>query len=400
MAARKSGNLRLSLRALRGVWIAVAMLVTGVARADDPVMVLMPLIEDDLHDLPPRIEGHRVVWQHDVGAASEIYLYDGITVGPLATNGVADEAPSIDGPWVVWQQWDGDDWELIRYDIEVDELRYLTNNDTDDTDPSVGSAFVAFVSEGVLSDEIFLYSAGQIDQLSGDEAEDHPPEMVGASFVWVKGSAIGTDVFAWLPEYPGGGGIFQISGATNETPDVQPVVSGSRVAWVSGSGSSEEIWRLDPTPGREYLVQVTNNNLRDRNPKMVGDLIVWEHFDGNDYEIYTWSEGQIAPVPLTNNGWDDYDVQLSHRNLVWIADQQPGDTELWMSWSLGTPFQLTDDDQGDYDPVIDNRRIAWRKCNPTECDVWTAPEPGAVAIALAALAALHGLRRTFSFRRA
>ncbi|RIL04698.1 MAG: hypothetical protein DCC71_13135 [Proteobacteria bacterium] len=376
-------------RAARWVGAALLCAVALPAAAAGPMLVAQPLTDDAIMDHPPRIEGRRVVWQSGDGNDAEILLWDGLETRQLSFNGLRDEAPAIDGPVVVWQQHDGNDFELIRYHTEARTLSYLTNNEQEDRFPVVASVFTAWLGDSFESEEIFLLPAP--GQVTGDTWEQDPPVISGpeGGLAWVLRSDAGTDVFAFLPQHPDLPGVYQISPFDNETTDERPVIWRNRIAWVQGSGSTEEIWRYDPAADFPYW-QVTNDNLRDTDPVIAGNLIAWEHWDGNDWEIYTWEEGDVAPSPLTNNAYDDVVLAVSGRTLVWIANGD-GDYEIWRSWNLETPEQLTDNDVDDVDVVIDGDRLAWRQCDASDCDVWTAPEPDTTATVGVALAALAWL---------
>jgi hypothetical protein len=349
------------------------------------------LTDDTVNDLAPRLAGNKVVWQSGSGVDSEIQLFDGTTVAPITFNGVRDERPAIDGSIIVWQQFDGNDWELVRYDAESHDLTYLTNNDGDDRSPAVASIFTVWVGDSFESEEIFVLPAP--GQLTGDTWPEDPPRISPTpegGFTWVKHSDLGSDVFAYLPQHPELPGVYQISEFDNGVPDLRPAIYRNRVAWISGpGGNTEELWRYDPVADYPFL-QVTNDDLRDADPVIGPRRIAWEHWDGNDWEIYTYTEGALTPDPLTNNSWDDWDPQMSGNLIVWLADDG-GDSEVWYSDDLGTPTQLTDNTVNDCDAVVDGPRIAWRQCDATDCDIWLAPEPGTTALVGTALTALAWL---------
>jgi hypothetical protein len=370
-----------------GAWLSVVLFAPAAVAI---TFETRRLSDDAIYDFAPHLAGNKVVWQSGTGNASEIELFDGKTVAPITFNGIRDEKPAIDGSIVVWQQFDGNDYELVRFDAESNDLTYLTNNDGNDRYPAVAGLSTVWVGDSYESEEIFI--SPTIGQLTGDTWPEDPPRISSpeAGFTWVKHSNYGSDVFAYLPTHPDAPGVYQISGFDNGVPDLRPSIFRNRVAWISGpGGGTEEVWRYDPVADYPFL-QVTNDDLRDADPVIGPKRIAWEHWDGNDWEIYTFTEGASTPDPLTNNSWDDWDPQMSGTLIVWLADEG-GDNEIWYSDDLGTPTQLTDNTLNDCDAVVDGPRIAWRECDATDCDVLLAPEPTATALVGSALLALAWL---------
>ncbi len=63
---------------------------------------------------------------------------------------------------------------------------------------------------------------------------------------------------------------------------------------------------------------LTSNAVDDTNPVTAGKLVAWEMDDGNDTEVMFYNGKTTAQ--LTDNGFDDYDLFMAKKYLVWVHD--------------------------------------------------------------------------------
>jgi len=60
---------------------------------------------------------------------------------------------------------------------------------------------------------------------------------------------------------------------------------------------------------------LTNNSGHDVGPIVENNNIVWQQFDGNDYEIIFYNGG--STTQLTNNGYFDGNADIHNGQIVW-----------------------------------------------------------------------------------
>ena len=65
---------------------------------------------------------------------------------------------------------------------------------------------------------------------------------------------------------------------------------------------------------REVTI-IEGNSYYDQNPQIYGSNVVWEGYDGNDYEIFLYDGS--STTQLTNNSYDDQNPQIYESNVVW-----------------------------------------------------------------------------------
>lgn len=372
-----------------GLAAALVALFAPAAGAVVAPFWFFPLERDAVDDSHPRISGHNVVWQHDTGSAAEIWFRNDQHFFPLTQDAFADELPEIDGNTVVWQHDDGSDYEIMRSD-EVSN-QFVTNNTGADNCPVPSNGSIGWRGTGALGPDFFIDPGVPTQQVTGDKADDECPRGSAGNFVWSKHDLTSgdRDIWAWLADLPTppGPGLYQIT----DTPAVMessPAISKDRIVYVRGTGSAADIRLFDAADFSD--VPLISDGSEDRNPQIDGDRIVWEHFDGGDWEIYEYQVGG-ALTPVTNNAVNDHDPQVSGDTIVWVADE-PGHSQIWVAWHGGAPQRLTNDPVNHESPQIDGDLIAFQSC-PSTCDIWLSPEPTAGGLALAALGTLAALAR-------
>ncbi len=105
----------------------------------------------------------------------------------------------------------------------------------------------------------------------------------------------------------------------------------------------------------KHKIQLTSKSESNRNPKAYNNLVVWEHFDGNDWEIEYW-DGKSRHL-LTNNDVDDNEPAVFENRIAWVSVSQ--NSKEIMYWNGKNIHKITDNDLDDVQPYIYNGYLAW-----------------------------------------
>ncbi|MBL7218525.1 MAG: hypothetical protein ISS69_00285 [Phycisphaerae bacterium] len=331
---KTSNNLTLALVCL------IALVLAGTT---PPAMAALWTIEqitdNEVNDRYPQPSGSDIVWQRHDGADWEIILYhSGAELPPLTNNATSDEYPTISGDNVFWQQWDGNDNELFHYKISTTVIQPWTNNSRHDQYPHVsGDTLVWEGLDGQLDGndwEIFsddIANGPGETRVTNNSVLDSDARVSGDRIVWEGWDGGDLDIFL-----SDGGVISQLT--TNSVNDSNPDVSSGAVVWQRSDGDAEImlydgiltspitgddrfdvnavvsdtllVWRhQDATTAADYEImmlavgnvyQLTDNDFPDGQADIDGDTIVWEGWDGHDWEIFTTTiPTAILPEPCT-----------------------------------------------------------------------------------------------------
>jgi beta propeller repeat protein len=297
---------------MRPGWAVVLILIPLLAPATRSwAREVVQLTDDDSDDENPRIDGPNVVWQRD----GDIFLFDGVMTIPLTDDLQDDENPAVSGSRVVWQTSDGFDWEIELWDGATGTVTPLTDDPNippgtccpaNDQVPDIDGADVVWTRDltnpDIAGDVHVAHDDGMMTTLLGSFVTGGPA-ISGPNIAWVEnynfpyevflnGRKISDSVFSWA----------------------SPAISGSTVVWTgshAGPGSNREIFRYDggsPIP-------MTDNDVDDENPKISGAHVVWQEWDGHDWEIEYFDGRTIQP--LTDDDSDDENPDVSGSTVVW-----------------------------------------------------------------------------------
>ena len=382
--------------------------VAGPAHAERFGVKTLSNPNDTVSEFRPRMAGGMIVWQRGSGAFSEVMMWDGTATVPLSANGVADENPETDGIHVVWQQGSTGSRDIAVYDRITQAVTVLTAPG-DQILPVVFGATIAWVQMVDADGEVFIEPGPIGNQLTGNLLVESDLSLDGENLVFVQGDDLhqtpGTaddphDIGIWnalLHEF------YILGSPAND--DVNPSVAGNTIVWQVGADGSGGIWIGDTVGSLNQLYPGTN----DRNPFTDGTVVVWDHFDGSDRDIYkiNLASPNVVSFVTTDNSGDDVTPKLFGNDIVWVHESTPGDSEIWISrnGAPGAPIaQTVGNGRDEVDPLFDGDAIVWESCTnlgqPNElCDIQLAPEPRATLGAAATLSLLAGLA-TRSARRA
>jgi hypothetical protein len=198
-------------------------------------------ISDNTFDCSsPRINSETVVWVQSNGdGTTSLFIYDLTSENPEpepAPEGfVWPDSPQTDGNLTVLTRHDGNDREIFIYNSVSGKYHQVTDNDLEDTYPSISGNRVAWMAGG----EIFLAEYEYLGLISPrDDAVLSGPEI--ATFTW---EAIGYDKFKVKfsadPEFPTSGSL------------ALPPSEGSWLSETSLTPSGES-WRTIRTMARTY----------------------------------------------------------------------------------------------------------------------------------------------------
>ncbi len=100
------------------------------------------------------------------------------------------------------------------------------------------------------------------------------------------------------------------------------------VVWQAGPDGSGDIWYGDIFGTANLLFAGSD----ERNPRPDGKRVVWEHFDGLDFDLYLVDlASPNSAIPFTNDAIDDVTPKIDGDTIVWVKNATPGDSEIWFS---------------------------------------------------------------------
>lgn len=121
----------------------------------------------------------------------------------------------------------------------------------------------------------------------------------------------------------------------------------------------------------EDIIQLTNNDIDEYEPKIDKYFISWGVYDDNDGEIYFWNG--YNPENVTDNEYDEFSHQISCNQLVWEGDDNWNDYDVF-TWKNGVITNLSNNNEDAYGPSIDKGKIVWYGADENNPDLYYSDE--------------------------
>ncbi len=275
-----------------------------------------------------RVSGDKVAWHRDEDPGpwlgAQIYLHDGAAIAKL-TVGEKNVQPVIYGANVVWKATVMDTHILKLHDGTSDRSVASVVWDQGET-----------ISGYKLSDSKLIYRVN----VPGFWSRLHYQDIASQSTITLSDNATG-----------------------------QQALSGVNVVWTEedpnapGAGNHEVMLYDGST-----TTALTNNSVEERNPQISGTNVVWEQWDGNDWEIILYDGNSIAQ--LTNNAYDDTNPQIDGAFITWQGSDG-SDTEIF-AYDGAIVTQVTNNSTNDELPQVSGSTIVWRGHDGTDWEIFKA----------------------------
>ena len=147
-----------------------------------------------------------------------------------------------------------------------------------------------------------------------------------------------------------------------------PVISEAGIAFQCARGWPYGYEILAWTPGATNLVQLTTNYFYVLNPDLHGNELVFQGWDGDDYEIfrYRFDTGQLEQI--TNNQFDDTAPVIWNGEIAWIA--HPTVTTEIFHWREGAIRKISESAQDNSAPSIWEGKVVWQGYDDTDLEIY------------------------------
>lgn len=137
-----------------------------------------------------------------------------------------------------------------------------------------------------------------------------------------------------------------------------PVGSASGLAFLCARGWPYGYEMVVWKPGDSQLTQITTNYYYVLNPNVHGNELVYQAWDGMDYEIYLYDFSTGANNPVTSNPFDDLNPVVWNGSVAWVANPTVN-PEIFL-YEEGRIIKISTDSTENAAPSIWNGRVVWQ----------------------------------------
>lgn len=133
------------------------------------------------------------------------------------------------------------------------------------------------------------------------------------------------------------------------------------------------------TASEWHSLQVTHNWTMNEQPQLGGERLVWQAFDGTDWEILAYDLASGSISQLTNDGIDESDPRLDGAHLVWTT--QPFPPGVHLPINVPSTLSLYDFDIHTIMPIPESEGVQGSPQIAGDLVVWEAgPDSGTTDI--------------------
>jgi hypothetical protein len=270
---------------------------------------------------------------------------------PLQSNA---SDPLIDGDYIVWEWYDGNDSEIVLYQISSETFTALTENDTDEFRPLISGNYVVW-REGV---DVIIYDIAAMEKTNIGAGI---PLGIGGDYLALR---IGNNQL----------NLYQISTETStpiqnlQVGDV--IIEGDEMVWVgSDEGDNPNVYHYKIST--ETLTPITNNLEQKYGLGISGDNIFWVTGQPSGEKglfRYNLSDEQTTTIN-DNLGFDMDGFDVEGDWVVWAetrltSNQQAYQTDLFLYNIVEeTTTQLTNTNNSEHSPFFEDHLLFWRRNN-------------------------------------
>ena len=223
--------------------------------------------DDDLLDTNPSLHAGRIAFETLNGVEWDIRCWTGTGILTVFRSG-QDHCPSIHNNLIAWQGFDGNDYEIFVWN--GDDITRITDNDTDDTNPSLYNGEIAWENGG----DILFYDGSSIRTITTDNNYYTSPSLhEGAiAFKGIVGNK--GEIFFW-------DGLTVQNVPNSNYDEQEPSLSSDNGKWTLS-------WRANDTATSNYIWFATLEEpaIRSITTLAGGSTeIKWLSLEGNSYTV-------------------------------------------------------------------------------------------------------------------
>jgi len=147
-----------------------------------------------------------------------------------------------------------------------------------------------------------------------------------------------------------------------------PVISEAGIAFQCARGWPYGYEILSWKPEATNLTQITTNYFYVLNPDMQGNDLVFQAWDGNDYEIFIYHFDTEIMEQITNNQFDDISPVVWGGEVAWIAHPTVN-AEIFFIRD-GVIRKISDGTEDNGAPSIWQGRVVWQGYDDTDLEIY------------------------------
>ena len=162
--------------------------------------------------------------------------------------------------------------------------------------------------------------------------------------------------------------VVELRLTTDGSPQVNPVISGTRVVYQDFRNGNADIYLYDLAASTE--TRLTTDGAAQVNPAMSGTRVVYQDYRNGNDDIYLYDLAAGTETRLTTDGAAQYNPVISGTRVVY-QDFRNGNADIYLyDLATGTETRLTTDGAAQYNPAISGTRVVYQDNRNGNADIY------------------------------
>lgn len=300
--------------------ILVFLFLTSVSTAASAVQEIQ-LTQNGSLASTPAIYGDNVVWSDYINDSGIIHLYNLTTSKDIQLDSFHGSWPAIYGDKIVWRDYqicgNNEDYNLSVYDISTAEKFQITKNVSEYIIPAIYEDKIVWHNSQNGVSDIYMYnlSTSTECQVTFNRNARYP--------------AIYADRIVWTEYHNGNSNIYMYNLSTlketqitnSELRQLDPDIYGDNIVWAGDRGGQRQSLNSDIymyNISTSKITQITNSESASR-PKIYKNNIIWmDSRNRNGYsDIYMYNISMEEETQINTNGSTQNWPAIYEDRLVW-----------------------------------------------------------------------------------
>ena len=261
------------------------------------------------------------------------------------------------GDILVWQEYIEDSYDIFAMNLSTRETIQITDDEVDQKDPAVYGHRIIWVDHRNEFQDIYMYDliTGIETRITEDNYNQGQPDIYENKIFWGN-YPDSVDRSATLYDIDTKEEMVLFEGITN----VGYSMYGNYIAYMGSSGQTA-IRLLDLDSGEEK--QISSTVTQAWEPQVYQDKVVYFEYNFVNSGVYLYNISNSTQIRLSKENITTNQMKCSiWENYVVWEDNREGTMNCYLyDLNTGEEMNITNDDTGNFCPIIHNDTIVWAR---------------------------------------
>ncbi len=267
-------------------------------------------------------------------------------------------SPRVDDKYITWIQYCGDS-KVWYYDIAADTRNQVSVSSGNQRSPDILNGIIVWSENRKLNEDIFSYNIAmhKEEALTSTSSYKFNPAISGDYVVFED---FGVNDYKGIAYTRLGSTAAPVFIEENSKEKANPDISGNWVVYQQLDGGVDD-WNIYLyNIATKTSLQVTRDPHCQQNPRIDGDLVVWEDSRNGKWDVFIYDIKKDTVNAVTYDALDNMEPAVSGSIVVFTRYQQDGKAKVYMvNLQIPRTYKLSDGPGNQNNPDIFGDNVVW-----------------------------------------